>query len=225
MTQPQQLALPFPHQPDYAAEAFIEAPSNADASAWLARSPEWPARRLAVWGEAGCGKTHLLHRWASRSGAILLDGRRIRELLPLPEQPLAIDDANAAGEAPLLHLVNAAAEARRPVLLAAQLPPARWAVGLPDLASRLRATTAVRIFTPDDSLLRALLARLLAERRLSVSQPIQDWLLLRLPRAPAAIREAVERLDRLTWQSGRPIGRLAAAAILAEVQQGLASAD
>ena len=225
MTRPQQLALPFPHRPDYAAEAFIEAPANADALAWLARSPEWPGGRLAVWGEAGCGKTHLLHRWALRNGAALLAGESIQRLVPLPRQPLAVDDANEAAEAPLLHLLNAAAEAGRAVVLAARIAPARWAVKLADLASRLRATTAVRILTPDDSLLRALLARLLTERQLSVSEPVQDWLLLRLPRAPAAIREAVERLDRLSLQSGRPIGRRAAAAIVEEVQQGFAATE
>ncbi|MBV8589516.1 MAG: chromosomal replication initiator DnaA, partial [Acetobacteraceae bacterium] len=90
---------------------------------------------------------------------------------------------------------------------------------------RLRATTAVGILRPDDLLLRSLLARLLAERRLCVSQPVQDWLLVRLPRSPAAIREAVERLDRLAWQSGRAVGRGMAAAVLAEVEQGCSSAD
>jgi chromosomal replication initiation ATPase DnaA len=50
------------------------------------------------------------------------------------------------------------------VLLAARTPPAHWPVRLPDLASRLRATTAVEIAPPEDSLLRSLLARLLAER-------------------------------------------------------------
>ncbi len=53
-----------------------------------------------------------------------------------------------------------------PVLLAARAPPARWQFGLADLASRLRAITAVEIGPPEDTLLRILLARLLAERQL-----------------------------------------------------------
>ncbi|MBV8524932.1 MAG: chromosomal replication initiator DnaA [Acetobacteraceae bacterium] len=225
MSLPKQLALPFPHQPDYAAEAFLEAHSNADARAWLNRSAEWPGGRLVLWGEAGSGKTHLLHRWALDEGAMVLDGRSMQHLIPVPEQPLAIDNADEAPETPLLHVLNAAAEAKQRLLLAARVPPARWAVRLPDLASRLRATTAVGILRPDDLLLRSLLARLLAERRLCVSQPVQDWLLVRLPRSPAAIREAVERLDRLAWQSGRAVGRGMAAAVLAEVEQGCSSAD
>ena len=63
-----------------------------------------------------------------------------------PTTALAIDDADAVPEATvLLHTLNAAAEARLPVLLAARTAPARWPVSLPDLASRLRATTAVAL--------------------------------------------------------------------------------
>jgi hypothetical protein len=44
--------------------------------------------------------------------------------------------------------------------------PARWPVGLPDLASRLRATVAVGIGAPSDGLLEALLAKHLNDRLL-----------------------------------------------------------
>ena len=70
-------------------------------------------------------------------------------------------------ETALLHLLNAAGEAGLPILLAAPAPPSRWPVRLPDLASRLRAITAVEIGPPEDALLRTLLARLLAERQLA----------------------------------------------------------
>ena len=67
-----QLPLPFRHRPDYASADFLRAASNDAAMAWLDRTAEWPDHRLALWGEAGCGKTHLLHIWARRSGAALL---------------------------------------------------------------------------------------------------------------------------------------------------------
>ena len=117
---------------------------------------------------------------------------------------MAVDDADAAPERPLLHLLNAAGEAGLPVLLAGRAAPARWHAALPDLASRLRAITAVRIGPAEDELLRSLLARLLAERQLAVAEPLQDWLRLRLPRSQGAIREAVARLDRAALAAGGP---------------------
>jgi len=214
-----QLALPFAHAPLYAAD-FLEMPSNAAALAWLARPADWPQRRLALWGGEGCGKTHLLHLWAGRAGALLLAGPALPRREAAPDRPLAIDDADAAPEHPLLHLLNAAAEAGLAVLLAGRTPPARWPVALPDLASRLRAAAAVEIRPAEDVLLRALLARLLAERQVAVPEPLQAWLLARLPRTPAAVREAAARLDRAALAAGGPITRAVAADVLA----GLAGA-
>jgi chromosomal replication initiation ATPase DnaA len=195
---PQQPRLPLFRGPRFAAEDFREAPSNAEALAWLSRAADWPVGRLALWGEAGCGKTHLLHIWATRLGATFWRGPDVRALPELPEHGLALDDADAAtkDETALLHLLNATAEAGLPVLLASRTPPARWPVRLPDLASRLRAMTAVEILPPDDLLLHALLARLLADLQHRVPLPTQEWLLTRLPRTPGVLREAVARLDR-----------------------------
>jgi chromosomal replication initiation ATPase DnaA len=201
MPTPPQLPLPFLRPPTRPSGDFLRAPSNEAALTWLARTADWPQGRLALWGEPGCGKTHLLSDWAATTGAHLLHGPALPELGDLPDLPsargLAIDEADALTREPtLLHLLNAAAEARQPVLLAARTPPARWPIRLPDLASRLRAITAVEIGPPEDTLLRALLARLFADRGQRVQVSVQDWLLSHLPRTPATLREAVDRLDR-----------------------------
>jgi chromosomal replication initiation ATPase DnaA len=91
------------------------------------------------------------------------------------------------------------------VLLASRQPAARWGVRLPDLASRLRAITAVEIRAPDDELLRSLLVRLIAAHQLPVTQPVHDWLLRRLPRTAGALREAMARLDSASLAAHRPI--------------------
>jgi chromosomal replication initiation ATPase DnaA len=208
-----QYVLPFQHSPQYDAADFLPADCNAEALTFLHHTPDWPQRRLALWGPAGCGKTHLLHLWTQREGALLIAGPSLR--LAPPERPLAIDDADTAPERPLLHTLNAAFETGLPVLLAGRDPPARWLVRLPDLASRLRAITAAQIRPADDGLLRALLARLLVERQMTVSEPVQQFLLHHLPRTPGAIREAAARLDHASFAAGGRANRAVAAAVLA----------
>lgn len=218
---PRQLALPFPHEPDYRRLPFLEDPSNEAALAWLVRPSDWPARRLVLWGEGGCGKTHLLARWSHERGGRIRSGpdldawADLRGREPADAPGLAIDDADLAPEEQLLHTLNAATEEGSLTLLAARMPPARWRIRLPDLASRLRAISAVEIGRPGETLLRALLSKLLRERQLIVPQPIQDWLLLRLPRTPAAVREAAARLDRMALAAGTHVTRTTAAAVLA----------
>jgi chromosomal replication initiation ATPase DnaA len=227
-TESQQLLLPFPHAPGYDSRDFLPAVSNQEAMAWL--DVDWPERRLALWGPAGCGKSHLLHIWAERTGARMLIGpiltdRVLADLDDMPENgALALDDADAVTSEPLLlHLLNTAREQGLRVLLAARTPPSRWPVRLSDLSSRLRAVTAAEIRPPSDDLLEALLVHLLSDRQLSVPLSVQAWLLTHLPRSPAALRLAVTTLDRTSLASGKAITRSFAAKALEGV--ALAGSD
>jgi len=217
-----QLPLPFTPDPRYATADFREAASNQAARTWLGRTEDWPGRRLLLWGEAGCGKTHLLHIWAVRSGAVVWTGPALRGIPELPaEKGIAIDAADAVeDETALFHLLNATAEAGLPVLLAARQPPSRWIIRLPDLASRLRAITAVEIEPPEDALLRALLSRLLGDRQLRLPESVQEWLLLRLPRTASALCDAVARLDAAALEAKRDITVPLARDVLGELVTG-----
>jgi chromosomal replication initiation ATPase DnaA len=210
-----QLLLPFPHTPSYDARDFIPAASNREALAWL--DTTWPDSRLALWGPAGCGKSHLVHIWAEQTHARILTGQMVRDLDGVPDSgALALDDADTVAAEPLLlHLLNAARDRGLLLLLTGHTPPSRWPARLPDLSSRLRAITSVEIRPPSDDLLVALLMRLLSDRQLHVSQSVQEWLLARLPRSPSALRRMVEQLDRASLALGKPITRSLAAWVLA----------
>ena len=212
-----QIALPFPDDDFYPAEEFLAGSGNAEALACIGAPKDWPNLRLAVWGDEGCGKTHLLHVFAQRYGAALLAAQDLRRVPVLPAAlAIAVDDADAVADPrALLHLLNLAAEERRPVLLAARTPPSRWGFTLPDLTSRLRAITAVHIAAPDDALLAALLRRLTVARQLSLDAGLHAWLLARLPRQGSALREAVARLDRASLAAHCSISRKLAALVLA----------
>jgi chromosomal replication initiation ATPase DnaA len=211
-----QLPLPFQHQPRFEVHDFIRACSNQAALAWL--ETDWPERRLALFGPKGCGKSHLLHVWAQQTGAMLLSGQALTDLDGVPQDgALALDDADAVRDETLLfHFLNTASDRHLRLLFSCHTPPSRWPVHLPDLSSRLRAITVVEVGQPDDDLLQALLIKLMADRQLMISPTVQKWLLLRLPRSPAVLREAVARLDRESLVSGIAITRQLAARVLNE---------
>lgn len=213
-----QLPLPFAEAPSYLQDDFCAAPCNALARSWLEKPEAWTNGRMVLWGEPGCGKSFLLHLWAKAAGAIIYRGSGLRGLAALPSAAIAVDDSDMVPEeAALLHLLNAAAEAGHPVLLTAQTPPACQEHQLPDLASRLRASLAVEISPPDDSMLSLLLFRLASARQLVVNPQLSQFLLTRLPRTPAAVAEAVARLDHANLAAGGKITRALAAEILADL--------
>jgi len=77
--------------------------------------------------------------------------------------------------------------------------------------------TAVEIRPPEDSLLRALLVRLLAERQIAVPADVQEWLLLQLPRTSRALTEFVALLDRAQFAAGRAVTRKLADTLLKQM--------
>lgn len=209
-----QLALPLPIAASFDARDVIADASNEAARLWLAKPEAWPLGRLALFGEAGLGKTHLARAAAARFGWRWLDGMGLRGLPAPAPQGSVVDDADCvADETALLHLINLCAERGETLLLIGREAPARWPIRLPDLASRLRATQAVGIGAPSDALLRALLAKFFADRQLRVEPEVQAWLLTRLPRNAASLAEAVARLDHAALGTGgritRPLARLA----------------
>ncbi|MEN9500648.1 MAG: hypothetical protein RIS83_2468 [Pseudomonadota bacterium] len=210
-----QLLLPLPAAPSMRVEDIIEDPSNAAALTWLGKPETWPLGRLALFGEAGTGKTHLARAAAARFGWRWLEGSSLRGLPGPAVQGSVLDDADCVPEeTSLLHLINLCAERGETLLLIGRKAPARWPTRLPDLASRLRATQAVEVAPPSDALLRGLLAKLFADRQLRVDAELQAWLLARLPRDARSLAEAVARLDRAALLSGGRLSRSMARMVL-----------
>jgi chromosomal replication initiation ATPase DnaA len=213
-----QLPLPLPVAPSADRADLVADASNAEALAWLDRPGDWPNHRLALFGPDGTGKSHMLRAAAAERGWRLLHGPELTEALALADAPgTALDEAEAASEPALFHLINRSAEAAAPLLLAAREAPARWPVALPDLASRLRATLAVGIAAPTGALLGALLAKHLADRQLRVGPDVHAYLLARIPREAAAIAAAVAALDAAALAGGGAITRPLARLVLARL--------
>src|SRR3546814_11282244 len=96
-------------------------------------------------------------------------------------------------------------EAGGHLLLTGRTPPARWKIGLPDLASRLRAAPTVAVDGPDDALLSAVLVKLFADRQLRVGTDVVAFVVPRMERSFAAARRLVAALDAASLASRRPV--------------------
>ena len=213
-----QLVLDLGHRPALGREDYLVAPGNRVAVDWIDRWPEWPQPGLALYGEAGAGKTHLTQVWRTRSGAVALDpealcGREPPEVLG-DARACVLDDAEALwqsaaakdeSERRLLHVYNMVAQRGGHMLFASRAAPARWPIALADLRSRLAALPAVALGPPDETLIEAVLVKLFADRQLAVEPAVVRYLLRRMERSFAAARGVVDAIDRESLRSGRPV--------------------
>lgn len=217
----EQLTFALPAKPALGRADFLISPSNATAVAQIEAWRDWPLGKLALIGPQGSGKTHLAHVWATESGAEIVSAGDLPGMDPakLAEtRAIALEDADTAldagAEATLFHLHNLLAQSGGHLLLTAATPPARWPIGLPDLASRMQATATAEIGPPDDTLLAALLVKLFADRQLTVPPTLIPYLVTRMERSFAAAQTLVSALDTAALAEGRAVGRALAGRVL-----------
>jgi len=224
-----QLALGLGHPPALSRADFVPGACNRDALAAIDAWPDWPAGCLLLTGPEGSGKTHLVQIWAEQSGATRVAAETLGEDDDIFAEggALAVEDIDRVegNERALFHLLNRARERRATLLLTARAEDYPAQVALPDLASRLRAARPARLSPPDDLFLRQVLVKLLADRQLSVSPPVLDYLVTRMERTFAAAARLVAALDEAALATGRPLSRQLAAPVLAELFGGEAAAE
>jgi len=219
MSATRQLPLPLPHEPSFAREDFLAAPSTAAALSLIEAWPHWPAPLMLLVGPTGAGKSHLAAIFAHIAQARPLNGRDLAAVDPdavVRPPALALDDADDVGaaEAAFFHLLNFARARGVAVLMTAKRPPDLWGVATPDLLSRLRLAPIVEIAPPEPALIEAVLVKLFSDRQLAVEPALAAYIARRLDRSLGAARALVEALDAEALSRGGKVTRAMAAAWL-----------
>ncbi|WP_456373092.1 DnaA regulatory inactivator Hda [Thiolapillus sp.] len=207
-----QLPLAVQLAPEFTLEDFIpgENAQLMDALQRLALGKE--KQNLYLSGPTASGKSHLLMGLcaSAQNDGLHCVYLPLKEIMPLSaellqgmEDPdlLAIDDVQVlAGkkdwEEALFVLFNLRQTHGRPMVFSADRGPARLPLNLPDLRSRLGWGASYRLHPLDEAGLGELLRRQARQRGLEMDQAAIDWLLSRHSRAPRALLEQLEALDR-----------------------------
>lgn len=210
MAASRQIPLDLGFRPALGREDFFVAPGNTEAVAWIDRWPGWPGHAAALFGPAGCGKSHLAQVFAARTSARVMPARELLESdvgdLAQSGRAVVIEDGDTGvSETALFHLYNALSEVKGWLLLTGRDAPARWNVTLPDLRSRLAAVTAIRIDPPDDDMMQAVLVKLFADRQITITPEVVTYLLRNMDRTFAHARALVTLADHESLAGQRAV--------------------
>jgi DnaA family protein len=216
MKSAQQLALDVALRPEPTLHNFCVG-ANAQAWAhlqdWLAGAPAACAAPSYLWGESGCGKTHLLRAVQTHFQA---QGRAVGWLQPGSDVPAEFEPTWAAVlmddvqvlDAPRQHtafnwLVNATS-AQVPVLAAGCCPVA----DLPlrdDVRSRLGWGLVFALQALPEAQLRAVLHDAAHARGLTLSDEVLDYVLHRFSRDLGSLMALLDQLDAYALQTQRAL--------------------
>ena len=141
MSGDRQLTLDLGHRPAFGRDDFLVAPGNREAVEWIDRWPRWIGHALAIFGPAGCGKTHLVHVFALRAGARVLSAADVT----IANVPALVDLARNEDERKLLAMMVSGASIGRSIVS----PPGQPADRVSTLRAAFRKTLEDKPFAAE----------------------------------------------------------------------------
>jgi DnaA family protein len=178
-------------------------------------------RNVYIWGEAGTGKSHLLHATcnevSSRGGtAALVPLSQSRELSPsmlegLEQMDLvSLDDldriaAVPAWEQAVFGLFNRMRELEKPLVMTCRFSPRGIPVELPDLASRLAWDLVYRVAPLDEASLLQVLRQRGAMRGMEVPDEVLQYLSRRVPRDVHTLFQWLDKMDEASLSAKKKL--------------------
>ena len=164
---------------------------------------------IFLWGEAGCGKTHLLQavcQQSDKSTPVYLPMSELMQLQPAALQgmeamdPICIDDVqlvagNKDWEEALFHLFNRVRDLGKRLIVSGNAPPNQLNIQLPDLVTRLGWGTVYQVKTLDDEGKKTALQQRAKNRGLQLPDDVMEFVLRRSSRDTNSLFELLDRLD------------------------------
>ncbi len=206
-----QIALNLPYREAYGRPDYLVSSSNQEAVAFIDEWPDWNSHVLVLYGDHGCGKTHLSNVWEDMTGAKRIGLSDLNEeILTAPEMVFIMENTeeirkHARYEEGLFFLYNWLKESGGYLMLTSHLHPNEWGIKLPDLSSRILSAPAIEIGNPDDYLLQGVLVKQFSDRQILPSLDVIKYILRRMERSYAAARKIVNEIDALALSEKKPI--------------------
>lgn len=184
------------------------ADGNQALLAALTPGPQPSIGHLYLWGEAGCGRSHLLRAAAGATTGHYLQAETINA--PLPETPgllLAVDDVDRLSEEAQIHLFNGFNRAGRlgqRLVLAGPSAPLGLALR-EDLRTRIGQCLTYQVHPLDDEARTAILTHQAACRGLRLEADVANHLLRFGRRDLPNLLKVLDALDQASLERKRPI--------------------
>ena len=196
-----QMVFPWPQcLTAFGREDFFVTDCNRDAATYLDSPDRWTFPFVLIYGDKGCGKTHLAHTFSDN----ILQAESLTEgdILQLPMRSVVENVEQVSSEQILFHLYNHALANNKQIVFTARVLPE---FHIADLQSRFNAMPQIKILPPDDLLMSAVLCKLFSERQVTVDADVIAYLLKHLQRTFVAMEKVVEIADQLSLSQKRAI--------------------
>ena len=204
-----QLVFKFPFSTTYFEKDFFVSSNNFEAYKLLESWPNWPDKKINIFGPNGCGKTHLSNILNKKINSLLIKADQLKESTLKDFQKkdcLIIEDYNNNIDEhffySLLNLVN---QTNQYVVINSTKPIKKFDVKLKDLKSRLDNFIDLGIKLPTDDLLRVIITKSFSDKQIEVNIKILEYILKNIDRSYEKVFKFIKDIDMLSLSTGKSI--------------------
>jgi len=207
-----QLTFKFPFKTSYYESDFYVSSNNFDAYKLIESWPEWPDKKINIYGPTGCGKTHLANILKKKMNSSIikyneLKKKNLSELIKT--DCLIIDNYNNDIDEKLLYsILNQVIQFNKFIVINSQIPLKKINVKLNDLKSRLDSFIDLGIDLPTDDLLRVIITKAFSDKQIKVNIKLLEYIIKNIDRSYDKIFKFIKRVDNESLKLGKPINMI-----------------
>ena len=226
---PEQLVFKLGKKSMLSRDQLFRSLSNDFALNVIENYGNWPQNKLILVGPQGCGKTHISSILMTELNGLLFSAKEfdIRSI-PSAKKPsiIIIEDMDQLGkhneesmqlaEEGIFHLLVKFQNSESKILFTACENLPLWNIKLPDLSSRLKTLSVVKIENPDDQLFLNLIVKFFSEKQLNVSPPVVNYIASRIERTYLSAQNVVNMIDSKALKEKRELTLALVKSVLGE---------
>ena len=205
-----QLIFKFPFKIRYYEQDFYVSSNNFSAYKLIESWPNWPGKWLNIFGDPGCGKTHLSKILEKKIKKIkILDAENIsNDIVPILNQLecLIIDNyKNNIKEELLYSILNQSKQLEKYIVINSIKPISKMNLKIKDLQSRVNSFVFIGIDLPTDDLLKVIISKSFSEKQININPKISEYILKNVDRSYEKMFKFIKDVDDLSLSTGKSI--------------------
>ena len=205
-----QLVFKFPFKKKYFEQDFYVSSNNFSAYKLIESWPNWPGKWLNVFGDQGCGKTHLSKILEKKIGKTkTLEASKIEDSLVSNLDNfdcLIIDNyKDNISENLLYSILNQSKLLEKFIVINSITSLKLNKFKLNDLRSRINSFVFIGIELPTDDLLKVIISKSFSDKQINLNPKITDYIIKNVERSYEKIFRFLKDVDDLSLSSGKSI--------------------
>ena len=204
-----QLVFKFPFSTTYFEKDFHVSSNNFEAYRLLENWPNWPDKKINVFGPNGCGKTHLANILNKKINSLLVRADELKEntLNDLEQKDCLIieDYQNNIDEKFFYTILNLINQTNQYVVINSVKPINKFDIKLIDLKSRLNNFINLGIKLPTDDLLRVIITKSFSDKQIRINVKNLEYILKNIDRSYEKVFKFIKDVDILSLSTGKSI--------------------